>query len=91
MTNYYTVTISEVAGEPTVCSSGLALMFGVAPTDVTALPVNGGQARIPREWLQRGRRRTREAAAHTGSASFEDVLCYWARQDHDAELRVVYA
>lgn len=87
--NTYTIEINQVGDEPMLCSNALALMFGVPRADVSALPVTNGQARIPREWLQRGRRRTREAAAHTGSAEFDDVLRYWARRDHNAELRVV--
>lgn len=86
----YTIRLTEVDGEPMLDAAGMALMFGVAIEDVHHLPFAGGASPIPREWLQRGRRRTREAAAHIGSAEFHDVLAYWARRDHGAELEVVY-
>jgi hypothetical protein len=90
MTNKFTVEINEINGEPMLDSQCMALMFGVTAADVRALPFAGGHSRIPREWIKRGRRRTREAAAATGSADLLDVLQYWARTDHNAELEVVY-
>jgi len=88
--NTYTITITEVGGEPMLCSKALALMFGVDVAALRALPIVAGSSTIPTEWIKRGRRRTREAAARVGSSAFEDVLGYWARQDYDAELEVVY-
>lgn len=85
-----TITIKEVNGEPMLDAASMALMFGVHVADVEALIFLDGAARIPDAWLQQGRRRTREAAAHIGSAEFHDVLAYWARKDHGAELEVVY-
>jgi hypothetical protein len=85
-----TITIREITGEPMMCASDMALLFGVTLADVHALPFADGVSLIPREWIQRGRRRTREAAAHTGSDDLLDVLTYWARADHGADLVVVY-
>lgn len=90
MTATYTIEIRTVCGEPMLDARAVALLVGVRPEDVTALPVVNGAMRLPRHWLQQGRRRTREAAAHTGSSAFEDVLSYWARRDHNAELEVRY-
>ncbi|OBF52621.1 hypothetical protein A5778_15535 [Mycolicibacterium monacense] len=71
-------------------SHALSLMFGVRTEEIQALPVADGAKVIPREWIKRGRRRTQEAAARTGSNSFDDVMRYWARVDHGAELEVIY-
>lgn len=86
----YRVTVTTINGEPMLDSAALALMFGVDAEALRALPVVAGASTIPTMWIKRGRRRTREAAARVGSNSFEDVLRYWARQDYDAELEVVY-
>lgn len=86
----YTITINELDGEPMLDAAGMALMFGVTAADVQALKFFNGASRIPDEWVRRGRRRTREAAAHIGSSDFHDVLAYWAQRDHNAELRVVH-
>lgn len=88
--NTVTITVTEVNGEPMLDSHALSLMFGVRTEEIQALPVADGAKVIPREWIKRGRRRTREAAAHIGSAKFLDVLTFWARVDHNAELEVIY-
>lgn len=90
MTTTFTIRLSEKAGEPMLDSAGMALMFGVTTTDVDHLPFKDGAAVIPREWIRRGRRRTREAAARIGSNEFADVLGYWAHKDYGAALRLVY-
>ncbi|WP_370501192.1 hypothetical protein NWT09_14095 [Mycolicibacterium sp. jd] len=68
----------------------MALMFGVQPEDFKALPLVDGATRVPRHWIKRGRRRTREAAAATGSDFLLDILAFWAMKDHGATLKVVY-
>jgi hypothetical protein len=40
--------------------------------------------------VQRGRRRSSEAQAHTGSDFILDILEFWAQKDHGATLKVVY-
>ncbi|MBB2772334.1 UNVERIFIED_ORG: hypothetical protein GGE11_003259 [Mycolicibacterium obuense] len=90
MPDTITITITEISGEPMLDSAAMALMFGVRTEEIQALPVIDGASPIPREWIKRGRRRTREAAARTGSNSFDDVIRYWARVDHNAELEVIY-
>jgi hypothetical protein len=90
MTDAITIHVTEVNGEPMIDSECMALMFGVTAADVRALPFADGCSRIPREWIKRGRRRTREAAAATGSAELLDILKFWAHKDHGAELEVVY-
>ncbi|BBZ60139.1 hypothetical protein [Mycolicibacterium monacense] len=85
-----TVTLTDVDGEPMLDSEAMALLFGVRTEDVRALPTVNGVSTIPREWVKRGRQRTREAMAHTGSDFIIDGLRYWARRDHNAELEVIY-
>lgn len=85
-----TITITEISGEPMLDSAAMALLFGVHVDEVKALPMINGASPIPREWIKRGRQRTREAMAHTGSDFIIDGLRYWARRDHDAELEVIY-
>lgn len=85
-----TVTVKVINGEPMLDAQCMALAFGVEIADIKALPVVDGCSRIPREWARRGKRRAQEAMAHTGSEFILDVLAYWARKDHGAELRVIY-
>lgn len=85
-----TIRVRETDGDVLLDSQALAIAFGVEVTAVRALPIVDGASRIPREWARRGKRRAREAMAHTGSDALLDALRYWARQDHDAELFVVY-
>lgn len=85
-----TVTVRQNDGEPMLDAQCMALAFGVDIAAVKALPIVDGQMRIPREWARRGKRRAKEAMAHTGSTELIDVLCYWANRDHGAELRVVH-
>jgi hypothetical protein len=90
MTATIVIHITEIGGEPMIDATCMSLMFGVTTADVQALPMTNGTSPIPREWIKRGRRRTREAAAATGSAELLDILKFWARRDHDAYLEVVY-
>lgn len=90
MTNTMTVTIREIEGQQMLDSRGTALLYGVEPCAVEALPIIDGAMRIPHMWTKRGRRRAREAMAATGSKSYVDCLEYWARQDYNADLEVVY-
>jgi hypothetical protein len=88
--NTITITIVDIDGEPMLDSHALSLMFGVRTEEIQALPVADGAKVIPREWIKRGRQRTREAMAHTGSDFIIDGLRYWAQRDHNAELEVIY-
>ncbi|WP_137149466.1 hypothetical protein [Mycolicibacterium sp. CR10] len=90
MTNTITTRIKNVDAEPMLDTEAMALIFGVDPAAVLALPTVDGTSRIPREWVRRGRRRAKEAQAHTGSDFILDALHYWARKDHGATLEVVY-
>lgn len=85
-----TVTVAELGDEPMLDDQAMMLLFGVDPAAIRALPVVDGAPRIPREWVKRGRRRTREAQAATGCTDLLDVLRYWADRDHGAALEVVY-
>ncbi|WP_137147545.1 hypothetical protein [Mycolicibacterium sp. CR10] len=85
-----TTRIKNADTEPLLDAEALALLFGVDLTEVLALPTVDGHSGIPREWIKRGRRRTREAQAATGSDFILDALDYWARKDHGAALEVIY-
>ncbi|WP_205874444.1 hypothetical protein [Mycobacterium camsae] len=85
-----TITIREIAGQQMIDSRGTALLYGVDPCAIEALPIVAGAMRIPHMWIKRGRRRAREAMAATGSESYVDCLQYWARRDYNAELELVY-
>lgn len=90
MTHKITVTLRHVEAEPMLDAHAMSLLFGVDVTAVRALPFTNGASPIPREWVKRGRRRAREAMAHTGSSAMLDALEYWAHKDHGAALEVVY-
>jgi hypothetical protein len=90
MTATITTEIRNVDTEPMLDSQAMALLFGVSVHDVLALPIQNGDCAIPREWLRRGKRRSNEAQAHTGSDFILDILQYWAQKDHAADLEVVY-
>jgi hypothetical protein len=49
-----------------------------------------GVITLPLEWLKAGRRRAREAQAHTGCNNMVAVMEYWAGEDHGARLDLVY-
>lgn len=83
------LTVKVIDGEPMIDKTGMSLLFGVAEELVTALTANG-PAPIPDEWIRNGKRRAKEAAAHTGSNDMVSSLTYWARKDRGAELRIVY-
>lgn len=88
--NAFTVTISGIdTAEPSLDAACMALLFGVTVADVHALPRTPTGIRIPREWVKRCRRRTKEAAADTGDDFIISIMRYWARRDHNAELVVV--
>lgn len=86
-----TIEIRNVDTEPLLDAQAMALMFGVRLEDVNALPVVDGASCIPSHWIKEGRRRTREAMAHTGSDFILDALAYWALKDHNSTLEVTYA
>lgn len=88
--NTLTVEIRDVDTEPLLDNNCMALLFGVTLEDINALPASDGVIHIPREWVQRGRRRSNEAQAHTGSDFILDILNYWAQKDHNAVLEVAY-
>ncbi|BDB44554.1 MULTISPECIES: hypothetical protein [Mycobacterium] len=90
MTATITIRVREIDGEPVLDAAAVELLFGVEQAAFTALPLIDGRVRLPREWVRRGKRRAREAMAHTGSDTMTDCLRYWARKDHNAELQVVY-
>ena len=90
MNNAITIEVRNVDTEPMLDNEAMALLFGVTVADVNALPKQNGVSPIPREWARRGKQRAKEAQAHTGSDFILDLLQYWARKDHSADLEVVY-
>ena len=90
MTTTHTVVVKTIGGEPMLDPQGMALLFGVEADAVRALPIKARAMAIPSEWIKRGKRRTKEVLAHTGSNAFLDCLHYWAAKDYGATLKVVY-
>jgi hypothetical protein len=86
------IRIATDGGGPLLDPTALGLLFGIAPETIRAQVHydSEGYATFPLEWIRAGRRRAREAAAHTGIDDMGAVLAYWARQDHNAELAFVH-
>lgn len=82
-TNIYPITVTTVDGQQMCGVEGVALMLGV-PAD----QIDPG-AQLPHEWMEVARQRADEAAEATGSRDLIDAWAYWARKDHDAEIRLV--
>ncbi len=83
----YTVTVTGLEGDdPKFDANGAALLFGVPVEQIKAAAAAGP---TPAEWIKAMRRRANEAFAATGGEDFLDILQYWARRDHGAELVLV--
>lgn len=83
--NIYTVTVSDLDGEPKLDAPGGALLYGVTVDQITAI----APGLVPAEWIRAMRRRANEAFAATGGEDLLDILEYWARKEHQAELVLV--
>lgn len=78
-----------VNGEPTMSADAMSLLFGIDADTVSqhmSANIIGGALRFPPEWIKAGKRRSKEAAAATGSNNVFDILAYWARRDLGAEI-----
>ncbi|MEZ0385239.1 hypothetical protein [Mycobacterium sp. pW045] len=72
-----------------ISMEGVSLLLGVPVADLEVNPLTG-KSNIPEDWILRGRRRAKEAMAHTGSDDMVSALEYWALKEHDARLELVY-
>jgi hypothetical protein len=72
-----------------ISMEGVSLLLGVPVADLEVNPLTG-KSNVPKDWVQRGRRRAREAMAHTGGDDMVSVMEYWAAKEHDARLELVY-
>lgn len=85
----YTVTITGLDGDdPKFDANGAALLFGVPVEQIKAAAAEGP---TPAEWIKAMRRRANEAFAATGGEDLLDILEYWARVEHQAELVLLRA
>lgn len=84
------VRVRDIDGELMLDSQCMSLLFGVPLDAIQALPRTAGASPIPTEWIRRGRRRAKEARAHTHSDAMLESLRYWAEKDHGATLAVVH-
>jgi hypothetical protein len=78
-----------IDGEPMMSATAMGLLFGIDTDTVEQYMrtnIVGGALRFPPEWIKAGRRRSKEAAAATGSNDVFDILAYWARRDLGAEI-----
>ncbi|OBI28187.1 hypothetical protein [Mycolicibacter sinensis] len=78
-----------INGEPMMSATAMGLLFAIdASTVEQYMKTNivGGALRFPPEWIRAGKRRSKEAAAATGSNDVFDILAYWARRDLGAEV-----
>lgn len=79
----------NVNGEPMMSAAAISLLFGIdADTVEKYMTANiiGGALRFPPEWIKAGKRRSKEAAAATGSNDMFDILAYYARRGLGAEI-----
>ncbi|MDQ1305870.1 MAG: hypothetical protein QG671_1702 [Actinomycetota bacterium] len=87
--NVYTVTVTGLDGpDPKFDAAGGALLFGVTVDQIKAAAAAGP---TPAEWIKAMRRRANEAFAATGGEDLLDILEYWARVEHQAELVLLRA
>lgn len=87
--NVYTVTISGLDGpDPKFDAAAAVLLFGVTVDQIKAAAAAGP---TPAEWIKAMRRRANEAFAATGGEDLLDILEYWARVEHQAELVLLRA
>lgn len=87
------IRVRKIDGEILIDSQAMALLFGVDAELISAHSKRKtvtGATKFPSAWIQQGRRRAREAMAHTGSEAMLDSLRYWAQRDYGAELEVVH-
>ena len=77
-------------GEPIVGVEGMALLYGVPVDELRsrATPGDFDTTKLPLEIRKQGRRRTREAQAHTGIDSVQSALEYWADREHGADIKL---
>lgn len=78
-----------VAGEPMMSADALALLFGIDAqviSDHMGATIAAGHVQFPATWIKAGKRRSKEAAARTGSNNVFDVLSYWAARDLGAVI-----
>lgn len=77
-------------GEPALDSNSLGLLFGRPAALVREYMFanidDRGRVDFPKPWMRAGRRRSREAAAATGSSELEAILACLARRDLGAEI-----
>lgn len=73
------VIIKTFHGDPMASPDVMSLLFGIAPEQITAQLQD--HLSIPAAWIQAGRRRASEAAAHTGSRELVDFLRYWGARE----------
>ena len=87
--NVYTVTVTGLDGpDPKFDAAGGALLFGVTVDQIKAAAAAGP---TPAEWIKAMRGRANEAFAATGGEDLLDILEYWARVEHQAELVLLRA
>jgi hypothetical protein len=93
----FTVKIRAVDGTELIDSDTMALMLGVDAHLIDEHLIrrpglledgNYFNAYLPHGWIKQGRRRTREAAAATGSNDILSVLSYWAQRDLGATIAI---
>lgn len=78
-----------VNGEPMMSATAIGLLFGIDADTVEhhmKTHIVKGALRFPPEWVKAGKRRSKEAAAATGSNDVFDILAYWAKRDLGAEI-----
>jgi hypothetical protein len=70
----------------------MSLLMGVPAEEIRAHGRSAGNGVMapPPNWVSAGRRRAKEAQAHTGSDDMVSGLKYWAQKDHGARLKIVY-
>jgi hypothetical protein len=92
MSDKTTVTVTVVNGELLIDAAAMAVLCGVGEDLVSAHwrhSPSDAYVTFPPAWMRAGKRRAKEAVAHTGKDDLLSVLEYWVRQA-GSELEIVY-
>lgn len=88
--NIIVVTIRWMDGEPLLDAEGMALLYGATADEIRSHMTSDDHdpTKLPLELRKQGRRRAREAMAHTSIDSVQSALEYWADREYDSDIQI---